>query len=160
MNVWEASDQSDDGKIRPLGGLLVEGIERDQERQGPDLQHDRSDRSAVDDLAEEAEDQECDESKHCRRNAKQVGFCRVETEVTKGQCEICLRRSDGNLKRVSDHPVIRRDVNIRMCVSPRIYRGHILQSTTTAQMFLTLSPWRLCMSDFDGSSRSTLISTR
>lgn len=43
-----------------------------------------------------------------------------------------------------------------MCRRPRTYKGHILQSWSALKMFLGVRPSRLCMSDFEGSSRSTL----
>lgn len=42
-----------------------------------------------------------------------------------------------------------------MCVSPRKYSGHILQSFKILRIWRTDNPWRLCMSDFAGSSLST-----
>jgi hypothetical protein len=42
------------------------------------------------------------------------------------------------------------------CVIPKMYRGHMRQSQRVCHIIFTVIPWRLCISDLDGSSRNTL----
>ena len=43
-----------------------------------------------------------------------------------------------------------------ICVAPKMYRGHMRQSQRACHTIFNVIPWRLCISDLDGSSRNTL----
>ena len=43
-----------------------------------------------------------------------------------------------------------------MCIIPKTYTGHMRQSQRACHIIFNVKPWRLCISDLDGSSRNTL----
>ena len=96
VHVRVPRDERDDGEVHPLRRLRVERVERDEERERPDLQEHGGDRAAVDHLAELAEDEEEDHPEEFRRDTEQVGLSRGEAEVAQGEREVGLGRVDGD----------------------------------------------------------------
>ena len=96
VHVREARDKRDDREVHPLRRLLVERVERDEQREGPELQQHRRYRPAVDDLAELREDYDEDHAEELGRDAEQVRLCRGVPEVPEGECEVRLGRIHRN----------------------------------------------------------------
>ena len=70
MDVWEAGDQGDNDKVDPWRRLFSECVQRDEERECPELQKDRSPDAAVDDLAEVTENEEREQADHFGRDTE------------------------------------------------------------------------------------------
>ena len=96
VHVRVPRDERDDGEVHPLRRLRVERVERDEQRERPELHEHGGDRAAVDDLAKLAEDEEEDHSEDFRRDTKQVGLGRGESEIAQGEREVGLGWVDGN----------------------------------------------------------------
>ena len=60
------------------------------------MQGQHGDCAAVDDLAQVAEDEQRDHPEDGRWDTEQVGLGRVVSEVTKRQCQVCLRWVHGD----------------------------------------------------------------
>ncbi len=98
MDIGVPGDQGDNGEVDPLRRFLIERVERDQEWQRPELEHDGGGDTAVDDLAHDSHGEQAGHAKHDGRYAQQIGLDGGEAQVTQGESEICLWRADGDCR--------------------------------------------------------------
>lgn len=81
MHIRSGRDQCYDCEVHPLRRLLVERIERDKKREGPDGENDCRRDAAIDDLAEVTSEEERDATEDSRRNRQQIGLRCVEAKI-------------------------------------------------------------------------------
>lgn len=100
VHVGVPSDQRDDGIVDPLRRILGERVQCNQQRQRPELEDDRGADPAVNDLAEVADNEEPNDTQHCRRDGEKVRLGRVEAEIAQRERKVGLRGIYGNWKAV------------------------------------------------------------
>lgn len=71
--------------------MCIEGVQRDEQRKGPDLLNYGAEDSGVDNLGQIGSCNESYSADDDRWNSEQVGFHSVESQLSKSQSQICLR---------------------------------------------------------------------
>lgn len=107
VDIWVGGDKRDDGVVDPVGRVLVERVQRDEQRERPDLKREHGDGAAVDDLAEIAEDEEGDNAERDGRHAEKVRLRGVEAELTQRKREVSLRWGRRHWRKVSGKTRVR-----------------------------------------------------
>lgn len=95
MDIRVPSNQGHNGEVNPLRRFFGKRVERDQERQGPELENDGGAHTAVDDFAYYSHGEQADHPEHDGRYAQQIGLDSGESQVAEGEGKICLWRADG-----------------------------------------------------------------
>ena len=99
VHVREARNKRDDREVHPLRRLLVERVERDQQRECPELEENGGDCARVDDLAHVARCEEHDHPDHLGGDAEQVRLRCGVAKVSQRESEVELGRGDWDWKR-------------------------------------------------------------
>lgn len=81
MHIGISCNQRDNGKVRPLARVMVEGVEYDQKRQGPELLQDSHQDARIDTLREKRAKYHSRRADHKARNREQCRLSRTEPEV-------------------------------------------------------------------------------
>lgn len=84
------SDERDDREVDPLRRGLVERVQRDEEREGPELEDDGRGDAAVDDLAEVGREEQHEQADHGRGDGEEVGLRGGEAEVLEREGQVNL----------------------------------------------------------------------